>query len=281
MTDIRPLDRLLNRSAHGRSAPNTVPMVIPALLATLLIVTGSPLTQGHAQSDANREREAQAGQETLERVAARLPEVELNDVTFRDALVWWSNVTGVSVVADWDEMELFGVDPRQRISLNVSGLSAGRVLILILDAGAPGADPEAIMIGEVHDRYVEVMTKAQANRHAYTVVYDAAEEALPTYDNFNDAPSFDLDSALEDQTEGGSNGSFFGEGNENNDRDEERERTGEDIVELIRQVVEPELWEANGGEVARALYRRNRIIVRAPSYVHDQIPLRPIIQGDN
>lgn len=236
-----------------------------------------------AQNKAKREAaEAEAGRLMLERLNTRMHGVELIETPLVDALRWWSGQTEVNLVIDWDDAELYGADRNAPVTLNVDNLIAGQILILILDAGTAPNLADSKFIAEVNNRYVALLTKGEANTQAYSVVYDVAEEVLPTYDNFNSAPSFDLQSAT--QQRGGSSGggqNIFGNANQddNDEREEQRIESGEDLVNLIRTTIEPRLWEANGGNVARALYRRNRLIVRAPSYVHDQISLSPIHTG--
>jgi|GEM_PF-5729872 len=236
------------------------------------------------QKKAQREAaEAEAGRLMLKKINTRMHGVQLLETPLVDALRWWSGQTDVNLVVDWDDAELHGADRNAPITLNVDNLIAGHVLILILDAGMAPNLPDSQFIAEVNNRYVGLLTKAEANTQAYSVVYDVAEEVLPTYDNFNSAPTFDLQSAVQQQ--GGSSGSggsnIFGNTNQDNNDERENKRleSGQDLVDLIRTTIEPRLWEVNGGSVARALYRRNRLIVRAPSYVHDQIPLQAIHTG--
>lgn len=45
----------------------------------------------------------------------------------------------------------------------------------------------------------------------------------------------------------------------------------EDLLELITNAIEPNLWQRNGGNVAYARIHRDHLIVRAPDYIHRRV----------
>ncbi|MCH2161390.1 MAG: hypothetical protein MK085_05905, partial [Phycisphaerales bacterium] len=51
------------------------------------------------------------------------------------------------------------------------------------------------------------------------------------------------------------------------DRQSEEEKV-EQIIDIILEVVEPEMWVENGGDAASIRYYQGVLIVRAPDFVH-------------
>lgn len=201
--------------------------------------------------------------------------VSIEDATARDALRWWSDSVGVSLVIHWESMELAGVDPDTRITLNVSNVPAGLLLELLLRL----TNPDVGFVYEVEPGFVQVMTKEQANRQPVTFVYDVTD-LLMNIPSFDNAPSFDLTDALSNTSSGGggrvgSGGSGEGLFGDEDEEDEERPLTrterGEQLAQLVRDTIEPTIWVENGGQYASVRYFRNMLVVRAPRYVHRQI----------
>jgi hypothetical protein len=124
----------------------------------------------------------------------------------------------------------------------------------------------------------------------------------PTY--FDNAPDFNLSAALSQGNQqggqgGGSGGGFggggggfggggggFGGGGGGGgsgggggiigDPGEEPERKSEDekseqLMDIIKEQCEPEMWTDNGGDAASMRYYQGVLIIRAPDYIHRQI----------
>ncbi len=122
------------------------------------------------------------------------------------------------------------------------------------------------------------MTKRQANMRPVLRVYDVSDMVM-RIPNFTNAPRLDLNEALSNTNSGGSGGTGGGGGSSGlfTDEDETEEdvptkqENGEDLADLIRNTIEPEIWQANGGAYASVRYYDGRLIVNAPMYVHQQI----------
>ena len=54
-------------------------------------------------------------------------------------------------------------------------------------------------------------------------------------------------------------------------RIEQRIQKTEDITRLIRDTIEPDIWQANGGQYCSVRHFEGRLIVNAPMCVHHQI----------
>ncbi|MEM7681059.1 MAG: hypothetical protein AAF288_03800 [Planctomycetota bacterium] len=208
--------------------------------------------------------------------------LELNQTPLRTALDGFARVSGRNVAVVWSALQREGVDPEAPVSIRVAGASPTAVLRLMLDqaedlAGPPPLGPDGLPMPAARVRLLaepttdggyEIMTRAMANRQTEVRVYPLGDLGV-------DVPTFIA------PTLGISTGSGSGSGGSRieldvdttDDRDEDRQgrRPGDDVAELIRQSVEPELWRANGGSVASVAVYQNSLVIRAPAYVHRRI----------
>ncbi|MEE9211485.1 MAG: hypothetical protein V3U29_02410 [Phycisphaeraceae bacterium] len=204
--------------------------------------------------------------------------VVIDQETLRDAFDWWSRATGIQLLINWNVMELEGIYPEHRIDLNLHHVSAAQVLaILIRRAGAPNAR----LMSETTPWYVEVMTKAQADRRTVVRLYDVGD-MLHEVPHFTDAPKLDLQNALQSGGGGsGGGGGLFSDAGSDEEPAKPKQERGEDLAQLVRDTIEPDIWQANGGEFSSIRYFNGQLIVRAPLYVHRQIGLSQSAVGVN
>ena len=208
-----------------------------------------------------------------------LDDVQLDGVEARRAFDWWARRTDIPLVINWRAFETAGIDPRRPITLKLRAVPAGHLLRILMKQTAPNVE----LIHQLTPWYVKVMTKREANRQRVVRIYDVGDLVMPV-PQFTDAPDFDLRSAI--GGDGGNNGgggqsaSLFTDDADGRDEDDTptRQQRGEDLASLIRDVVEPSVWQANGGE-SSVRYFDNRLIVRAPLYVHQQIGM-PTVTPD-
>ena len=200
--------------------------------------------------------------------------VRMNQMPAQDAFQWWAKRTGVPLVIDWRAMERNAVAPDAPITLELDAVPAEQCLRILMQQ----ASPDVELIHQVTPWYVQVMTKREANRHTVVRIYDVGDLVMPI-PNFSNAPEFRLDRIIEEaQSDGEYNsGSLFDEGDSDQreaDRDAQaatRDEQGESLADLVRETVEPGIWQEAGGGIASVRYFDNRLIVRAPLYVHQQI----------
>ena len=215
------------------------------------------------------------------RMQMRVDRLDLTAVTAREAMDTWSAATNIPLVVHWPALEAEGVDPESEVSLSLRGVPAGVLLKLILNQFA--VDVKFII--ERTPWYVEVLTREHALRNPVIRIYDI-NDLLHEVPNFDRAPSFDLSEALSNTNSGGggggrNSGGSGGGGNSGSngifgdtDRDDERrerpsraDRAG-DIMQLLRDTIEPDIWIENGGQYCSIRYYDGRLIVNAPLYVH-------------
>ncbi len=229
-----------------------------------------------------------SGRSIRSRLATRIDVVDLDLTPARAAIQWWSRATKIPTVVNWRAIENDGLDPEAPITIQLRGVPARDVLTMIVKQWSV-SEPMIVLPGPY---YIELMTKSRALRRTELRIYDVGD-LLHVIPDFRGAPSFDLNSALSNTSSGGSGGSSNRSGsgsgggggggsggsvnvfNTDGDREDEEHRTrterGEDIAELIRSTIEPDIWIANGGEHASIRYFDGRLIVKAPRFVHERI----------
>lgn len=218
-----------------------------------------------------------------QRMQMILDSVTLDYATVRESFDWWSNVTGIPMMVDWEVMELEGIDPEQRIDVHLRSISAKQLLTILMRRTAT---PDMRLLYEASPYYVEVMTQDQANTRTELRIYDLSD-LLYEIPHFTNPPRFDLENALDSaqsgNRSGGSSGGrsggrggssgIFGDVDEEEEPVRSKRERGQHLAQLIRDTIEPTIWAANGGEHSSINYFNGRLIVRAPLYVHRQIGL--------
>jgi hypothetical protein len=206
-----------------------------------------------AGAQADKEQPVQEKPDARRTVRQPLRSVLLEGVPMRDAVARWSKDTGLTVVIDWDALEQENINPDAPVTLKVDRVPAAQVLRLILEQSSALNRP----VIYVWQGYVEVLSRPAANKNRVTRMYDVRDLVM-------DVPDF-------------RSGRGAGEGGRNGTRG--TEVSGQSLTELIRAMVEPEVWSEQGGQ-STIRYSRGYLIVKAPLYVQAQIGL-PAHLGDN
>ncbi len=259
--------------------PNRV-VAVGTAASIVLLSLGVPVSSQTLQDriDAVRMKRALEARERAAAVAPAEPVVtidsklaqrinfRLDRVGFRESLERWSARADVPMFINWAAMENDGVDPEVPVTLELEQLPAAQVLLVLMDVGST----EFRFIAEVEPWGVQVRTREQANRDTQVRVYDVADlvMAIPSFD---DAPELELGDVLEASNSSGGGQTIFQDDSESETDELSKQERGEALAETIRQTVEPDVWQSNGGEYSSMRYVNGRLIVRAPAYVHSQI----------
>lgn len=204
--------------------------------------------------------------------------VNLDEIPAKLALEIWSNQTNVPLVINWRSLEAQGIDPTAPVTLTLGKVPAEQVLNLIVQQIHPDPIGDDVLLLEVEQWFVRVMTREDALKRSKTKLYFIGD-LLMDIPHFDDAPQFDLNEALSNTNSGGSNRSSGGQErnlfqeNDSNDREPvlTKQEKAERIADMVRSTIEPDIWRANGGEYGSVRYYRGMLVVKAPQFVHDQI----------
>ena len=231
--------------------------------------------------------------------------VNFDKTNARTAFEYIASELGVPLVVRFEGDRGSGgssnIDPELEISLQVDRAPAITVLERMLEMCAT----EEPCTWQLRDGFIEAGTKAAlsvpaARELRMYPVRDLLFE--PTY--FDNAPDFNLSAALSQGNQqggqgggggggggggfGGGGGGFGGGGGGGGsggsgggggiigDPGEDPERKSEDekseqLMDIIKEQCEPEMWSDNGGDAATMRYYQGVLIIRAPDFIHRQI----------
>ncbi|MFW6059861.1 MAG: hypothetical protein ACODAQ_06745 [Phycisphaeraceae bacterium] len=239
-----------------------------------------------------KQRQARQDEQAAERRAKlrivyllnrRMESVSLDEVPAREAFQWWAQRSGVPMVVDWQAMELEGVDPDRPITLELENLSAWHVLRLI----AGQTSPDVRLVPELTPWYLQILPRRVANRRTVVRIYDVADLVMPI-PQFDDPPRIGLGEQNAVGGRRGGGGGVGGQGllgdrggGDDDDDTPTRQENGEALAQLIREVIEPDVWAETAGGESTIRYFAGRLIVRAPPYVHRQIGVPVVVPRDS
>ncbi len=206
----------------------------------------NPLRRERSQAAVDDEAAALAATRALEWRLDRPISVAFEALGARAALGRWAARAGVPLVIDWTAMEADGVDPGVAVTFAGQEVAAQTVLLNLMDQ----LSQEQRFIAEVRPWGGTLMTRDRANRDVVAQVYDVRDllVEVPRFMNAPSAPGLT------------------------------RAEREEQLAQMIRAVIEPDVWQANGGAFSRLRIRNGLLIVRAPRYVHRQIGW-PVFRG--
>jgi uncharacterized membrane protein YgcG len=208
---------------------------------------------------------------------ATLPEVKFDGVSLADAIDFLRDVSGANITVNWKALEGEGVSKDATINVKLRSISLRHALDIILgETGGTGK------IGFTYEENViEITTQELIDSKMYTQIYPIQDLIMEVPD-FTNAPDFNLQSSSSSSQGGGSgaNGSsgsgsstglFSGASGSNSATPGKTatERANE-LIELIRTTIQPDVWQENGGKAAIHFFNGN-LIVTAPRSVLEAI----------
>ncbi len=198
---------------------------------------------------------------------ARVTQVEWDDAPFNEVIEWLRERGEINVVVRWNVLLEQGIDEDSPVSLRLKDARVATILSETLAQLSHGEELRYIGIGPT----LTISTREDLNKKLYVKVYPV-NDLLFRVPEFTEAPKVSLEqggggggpgggSASQNPFQGGGGG---GGGDE--DTRPKSERLDE-LVQLIKETVEPESWRDNGGEgTIRGL--NSVIVVRATLDVH-------------
>lgn len=243
-------------------------LILGAVLGAGL-VPGSPLSAAASAQRSDPETDRMK-RENLTRLLRPIT-LSVKDQRLSDVIGFVADFTGAQIDPHYiDDRTPEGLDPEAPITIDATGISALRLLELVVEQAArdsfDGATWQFTEWGSV-----ELGLKPTLNRRQRVQIYDISDLllVLPDYD---DAPEIDLQSVLQSsQGGGGGQSPFSGDGGNTEDEERDLEERRDQVIGLIETIVEPEQWQSAGGSGGTISVYQNAIIVRAADYMHRQI----------
>jgi len=205
-----------------------------------------------------------------------LPDVNLTGVTLNDSLEFLRDISNVNLHVNWPALEAAGVSKETPVNVRLRNVALRKVLGLVLNESSAGVP----LTYYIDDGVVEVTTREIADKQMITRVYPIEDLILEVPD-FIDAPDFNLQSSGSGGGRGGGGGgggggNIFGGGGgsggsgNGGDKGTTRAERAQALIDLITTIVQPDIWQTNGG-TAQIRFFNGSLIVTAPRSVHEAL----------
>lgn len=183
----------------------------------------------------------------------RIPNVAFNDNSLQDVVEFVKTVTQLNVDTDWTALEAANIHRDTTVSLNLTNVTAKALMDRIVEK-ISGSDRNSRADWAVLDGVVTLASDEKIRKRTELVIYDVKDLLIEVPD-YRDVPRIDLQQALQ-ASQGGGGGSQSPFRNEQNREDQQqrqqtRDRTLDDLINIIRENVDQEGWTENGGDTGK------------------------------
>lgn len=252
-----------------------VALIASAGLPTIGIATlATSSNQAIAQSSTSEDASVRKAKKSA-LVALSMPiTLDVEDQPIEDIFNFIIDVTGADLLPIYlnDNTSADGMDPETQVTIKVTNTPALIVLDRLLKR-IQRLEGTGIEYTWQLSEYgsIECGPKTELNRDQRVELYDISD-LLFVVPNFDNAPEFDLQSAVSAAGGGGGGGgqSPFSGGGQDVDLTSAQERA-DAISDLIQSTIEPEQWAELGGDGASMTTFGNSLVITAPDYIHRQI----------
>jgi uncharacterized membrane protein YgcG len=199
-----------------------------------------------------------------------LPTMNFAGVALVDAIDFLRDVSNANIHVDWRALETAGVGKDTVVNLRLRSVSMRKVLTLLLSE-ASGGGP--LLTFYAADGVIEITTREIADRQMFTRVYPIQDLIMEVPDFVG--PDFNITQANTGGGRGGGGGGqsiFGGGGASSNDSDQvmTRAERAQQLIDVITETIQPDIWATNGGTAAIRFFNGN-LIVTAPRSVHEAL----------
>jgi hypothetical protein len=197
--------------------------------------------------------------------------LDVTEQPVSDIFRFLADVTGADLEPIYMDQDSFeGIDPDTAITIKATNMPAITLLERVLARVQQAERPASGYTWQFTDTgSIEFGPKSALNRTQVVELYDISD-LMFTVPRFDEAPEFDLSSALQSsQGGGGGNSPFQTQGQQQDDDDAEDRVTR--LVQIIENTVEPDQWVSLGGDGGSITFYGTSLVITAPDYMHRQI----------
>jgi len=177
----------------------------------------------------------------------RMP-VEFNGNAFEDVVAFIGSTTNIDIDVDWESLADIGVDPDTPVDLKLKSVQVSVLLDRVL---GKVSDPTLPAGWAIQDGILTIASDEVLRLNTVLETYDIRDLIFVVPD-FQNAPNFNLQSAVAAAAGGGGGGGGGGRspftGGTQRFQTEPREDRVQAIVDLIQANVDPDGWVAIGGD---------------------------------
>jgi len=214
-------------------------------------------TQGQAT-------DTEANRAVRDRLQQPIP-VDFRANALENVIEFLRNVTGVNIFVQWNSLEAAGVSRDTPVTMQLQNVAAAQALELILDE----AGGDLVNIGyTINEGVVVIATQQFLSAQTTILTYDI-RDLIVQVPSFDEAPEFDLNSVASDS--GGGGGGIFDDAGEDDEGDLPRAERIQQIMDLVRNTVDPDNWRMAGGLTSSMEELNGTLIVTTTAENHEQI----------
>lgn len=202
-----------------------------------------------------------------------IQQIQADGISVAKVIDYLRTISGANIVVNWKALEAAGISQDAPITLDVRGLTLRKALQLVLDQTSPTVP----LTWDVDQNVISITTQDEADKVMITKVYIVDDLVMPDYQSSIQVPTFNLQAVTQGGTSsggggGGANQSLFQTGGAQGSAQPSQtaDQKGQELVELIKDVVRPTIWKENGGP-ATMRYFNGKLIVTAPQSVQEMI----------
>lgn len=195
--------------------------------------------------------------------------LDVTDKRLEDVVAFVKDFTGADLDPMWlDDRNQEGLDKEKLITVKVTNVTALSLLEKVLDQARSDTGENTWQMSETGA--FQMGPKERLNKFRRLEIYDI-NDLVREIPDYTDVPQIDLQQALQASQQGGGGGGqgpFSSDNNNQNQRFRDREAKSQEIMDLIRNLVEPDQWTENGGSGGTIRLYQNSLLVNAPDYMH-------------
>jgi hypothetical protein len=210
----------------------------------------------------------------------RVPEITFEELSLEQVMNWLADFTHMNVNVRWQVLADAGIDRDRPISLHARNLRLSQVLWLIMN---DAAGSEVKLAYRASGNLLVLSTAEDLDKEMVTKIYDVADLLikLPVATRQG---AFNVSQGLGQNTGQGGGGSGAGGGMFGQGQGQQQQQYGrndttgtagteqqmQQLVDLIRQTIEPDSWRENGGSGSIIPFQKS-IVVRNTLLVHQRL----------
>jgi general secretion pathway protein D len=224
--------------------------------------------------------ESEEGRELNRKLEQSIPDVSFQEQPFESLVDWMGEISQINMSVDWEDLENNGIERDKPVTLKLANLPFRTVLTEILTQ----VGGEVRLAFDIADGLLKIATKEKLDRDKEIRVYDI-NDLLVNIPRFTNAAQLNPGQALNQAGQGGQGGGGGGGGGGGQLFQDDEEQGGEaageggagraaqaeQIMEIIRQTVEPDSWRETGGGDGSMRELNGQLIVYNTSDSHRQV----------
>jgi hypothetical protein len=194
--------------------------------------------------------------------------LDVTDKRLEDVIAFVKDFTGADLEPLWmDDRNPEGLDKEKLVTVKVTNVTALTLLEKVLEQARSETGENTWQMSETGS--FQMGPKDRLNKFRRLEIYDI-NDLVREIPDYTDVPQIDLQQALQasQQGGGGGQGPFTDNQNDQDQRFRDRQAKTQEIMDLIRNLVEPEQWTDNGGSGGTMRIYQNSLLVNAPDYMH-------------